>query len=226
MSRSMDDTQSPPGDQVDEVGKPKDTEESPDGEETGEKKEEDEKKVEEKQLLTLAEYEAKLMMEEKKSKLIATTKKEAPVVVDTKQFDGMAELKKSKIGSGFEALEVERIRRKKEKREKEVSTVEVFFKVGEPLRRGRGGRGRGGGRSRDFDGEAPGQRWTNGAGPSTGDFPRQDSGSGNPYFRGRGRRGSYRGGRGGRSSYGEQASRHSSHQGVDISSENAFPALS
>lgn len=105
-----------------------------------------------------------------------------------------------------------------------MSTVEVFFKVGEPVRRGRG-RGRGG-RSRDFDGESPGQKWSNGTGPSVQDVPRYDQSfaGGGGYPPARGRRG--RRGRGGRASYGEQASRQSGPQGVDISSENAFPALS
>lgn len=95
------------------------TEEAPEGEDSVEKKEQEEVKIEEKKVYTLAEYEE--MKKQEENVKMVPSKKEVPVVVDTKQFDGMAVLKKSEEGSGFEALEVERIRKKKEKREKEVN---------------------------------------------------------------------------------------------------------
>lgn len=99
------------------------TEDTPEGEESTEKKEQEEAKIEEKKVFTLAEYEE--MMKEKNVKMVPS-KKEVPIV-DAKQFDGMAVLKKSEEGSGFEALEVERIRKKKEKREKEVIFKFTYF---------------------------------------------------------------------------------------------------
>lgn len=181
-------------------------------------KEEEEKEVPK---FTLAEYE-----EMRKEKLL--TKTVQKVKVDMKQFEGMAELKKDAVETGFESLEMEKTRRMKQKAKKEFIAVETGFRVGDPVRRGRG-RGAGRGRSRDFEREGSGRFDANvdGDAGNTGSYGASGSGGGNYRGRGGPRRGDRRSGSyGGSGNYGNYGGYAAQPKQPDMADQTSFPSLS
>lgn len=173
---------------------------------------------------TLAEYEE--MMKDK-----FLTKTVQKFEVDMTQFEGMAELKKTSVETGFEGLEIEKTTKTKLKPRKESISVETGFRVGDPVRRGRG-RGPGRGRSRDFEREGSG-RFDNPDGGDAGNSGWGASGSGGSgNYRGGGgarrgdrRSGSYGGSYGGSGNYGGYGGSSQPKQ-PDMADQTSFPSLS
>lgn len=193
-------------------------------------------KEEEKETLTLKEYEEKL-----KTKSLTNVVQRPEV--DMGQFEGLTVFKKIDEGTGLETLEQARPKRTRSKGKKEGKreVIPTAFRVGEPVRRGRGGRGVGrggfGGRldreGRTGSGEdfvSRQESWgegEEGEGSGSGGYRAERTYSGDRGYGGNRSGTGFRGRRGGRrGSYGGEGYAYENKQEpLDMADTRTFPAL-